>query len=75
MAARDAAPDDADLGAIDLLAGPVDVRDALAQIEFRVLSALDVLDLKERGVFPLIALGALEAQDAALDVQTRLNCR
>lgn len=58
--AGDLAPDDADLGAADLLLATVDVGNALAVVEGGSLGVVDALDLDERGVLPQGVLGALE---------------
>lgn len=60
MRAGDLAPDDADLGAADLLLATVDVGNALAVVEGGSLGVVDALDLDERGVLPQGVLGALE---------------
>lgn len=54
------APDDADLGAADLLLATVDVGNALAVVESGSLGVVNALDLNERGVLPQGVLGALE---------------
>jgi hypothetical protein len=56
----DLAPDDADLGAADLLLATVDVGNALAVVEGGSLGVVDALDLDERGVGPDRVLRALE---------------
>lgn len=71
--AGDAAPDDADLGATNLLGGLVDVSDTLAEVELGLLGLLDTLDLDEGGVALGNALRALVAHDPSLDVKTRLK--
>ena len=71
VGAGNAAPDDADLGAVLLLVGAVDVGDALAEVELRVLGRLDTFDLEKRHIGVLAALGTFVAQDTALGVKTR----
>jgi len=70
--AGDAAPDDADLGATDLLGGLVDVGDTLAEVELGLVGLLNTLNLDEGGVALGDALRALVAHDPSLDVKTRL---
>merc|ERR1719487_2048280 len=65
----DLAPDDAELGVVDLTLRLVDVSDALAKVKVGVGALVDVLNLDERGVFVLVDLAALVAQDPALAVQ------
>lgn len=48
MRPGDLAPDDADLGAADLLLAPVDVRDLLAKVE--AVSQVNVPSLSNSGV-------------------------
>jgi hypothetical protein len=54
---RNLAPDDADLGAPDLLLGPVDVCHPLAEIELCLLRGVDALNLDDarRGVLGVAA--------------------
>lgn len=59
------APDDADLGAADLLRGAVDESDALAVVEGGVGGVLDTLDLDQAGVGVGVALATLVAKVAA----------
>ena len=70
MRAGHSPPDDADLGAVDLALGAVDVRDAFSEVELCVLLGADALDGDERGVWARVALAALVAEDAALCVQS-----
>lgn len=72
VSAGDATPENADLGATNLLGGLVDVCDALAEVELGILGLLDTLDLDEGGVALGDALRALVAHDPTLDVKTRL---
>ena len=65
MRAGNSPPDDADLGAVDLALGAVDVRDALAEVELCVLLGADALDGDERGVRACVALAALVLGSAA----------
>lgn len=60
MRPGDLAPDDADLGATDLLLATVDVGNALAVVEGGGLGVVNALDLDEGGVGPQGVLGALE---------------
>ena len=69
--AGDAAPDDADLGATNLLGGLVDVSDALAEVELGLVGLLNTFDLDEGGVALGDALRALVAHDPSLGVKTR----
>ena len=55
----DLAPDDADLGASDLLLAAVDVCDPLAQVEGCALWLVNTLDLDERCVWVGVALATL----------------
>jgi len=63
-------PDHPDLGALDLLARAVDVRNTLAQVELRILLRGDALNLKKGGVGAGVALAALVAKDTTLRVQS-----
>lgn len=73
VSSRDAAPQDADLGATNLLGCLVDVGDTLAEVELGVLGLLDTLDLDEGGVALGDALRALVAHNPSLNVKTRLK--
>lgn len=73
VGAGDTTPDNTDLAAVDLTLGAIDVSDALAQVELSILRSLNTLDLNERGVLVLVALGTLVAQNTALAVQAVLN--
>lgn len=64
----DLAPHDSDLGASDLLGRSVDVGNALTQVELGVLWVADVLDLDQRDVWVVDALGSLVGQVLALNV-------
>lgn len=65
MCPRHFAPDHPDLRAPDLPLAPVDVRDALAQVEAGGLGVLDALDLDQAGVGVGVALAALVGEVAA----------
>lgn len=71
--AGDAAPENADLGATDLLGGLVDVSDTLAEVELGLVGLLNTLDLDEGGVALGDALRALVTHNPSLDVKTRLR--
>lgn len=47
MRPRDLSPDAANLGAVLEVLGPVDVSDALAEVEIGVLGGLDALNFQE----------------------------
>lgn len=66
--AGDLAPDDANLGAADLLAATVDEGDLLAEVEVGGVNAVNTLDLDQTGGGVVGPLGALVAQVASLDV-------
>ena len=70
MGASDLAPNHADLGALDILLGPVNVSNALSEVKVRVLLAVDVLNLDKTCVFALVALCALVAEDLGLRVES-----
>lgn len=70
MGAGDAAPDAADLGAVDLALSAVDESDTLAEVELGVSSSLDTLDLDEGDVGALVALSALESKNTTFSVKT-----
>jgi hypothetical protein len=70
MSTGDTAPDNTDLAAVNLTLGTVDVSDALAEVELSISRSLDTLNLDERGVLVLVALGTLVAQNTALAVKT-----
>lgn len=64
----DLAPDDADLGAADLLMAPIDVGDALAQVEVGSVGIVYALNLDQTGARVGDVTRALVAQVAPLDV-------
>jgi hypothetical protein len=66
----DTTPDAADLGAIDLTLGAVDKGNTLAEVEFSVGNGLHTLDLDERDVRALVALGTLESKNTTFGVKT-----
>jgi hypothetical protein len=71
----DATPDATDLGAIDLTLGTVDKGNTLAEVEFSVGSSLHTLDLDERDVRALVALGTLESKNTTFGVKTKRDER
>jgi len=72
VGAGDAAPDAADLGAVDLALSAVDESDTLAEVELGVSSSLDTLDLNEGDVGALVALSALESKNTTFSVKTMI---
>ena len=59
---RNLAPDNADLGAPDLLLAAVDIGDALAVVESGGLGVVDTLNLDQAGVGVGVALASLVAE-------------
>lgn len=64
----DLAPDNADLGAPDLLLAPVDKGDLLAKVEVGGVGVVDTLDLDQAGTRVSGVTRALVAQVTSLDV-------
>lgn len=70
MEYKDAPPDNADFGALDLALCLVDVCDALAEVELCVLLCCDALNLYQGGVRAGVALRPLVAQHTPFAVQS-----
>ena len=70
VGAGDAAPDAADLGAVDLTLSAVDESDTLAEVELGIGKSLHTLDLDERDIGALVALGTLESKNTTFGVKT-----
>lgn len=70
MSAGDLTPNDADLGATDLLGGAVDKGDTLAKVELGLLRSGNTLNLDQGNRGVVGTLGALVRQVLALDIQT-----
>lgn len=68
MRTGDLAPDDADLGAADLLLATVDESDLLAEVEVGGVSVVNTLDLDQAGSRAGGVTRALVAQVTSLDV-------
>ena len=70
MGTSNATPDHTKLGTVDFTGTTVDIGNTLAEVELSILGGLDTLELDERNVRVLGALGTFETEDAALAVQT-----